>query len=286
MRTLLVPAAVMMLMLSIGMSLRVRGLWANWRSVSVTSWVWLLVFTFVLPPAVALALAWTLSLDPATRAGLFMVAAAPGAPLLTRNIARRGFDMHLAASYQVWGALLTPLMIPLTVYAAARLYDREVWIPPRVLFLEIAEKQFAPLLLGLLAAGLLPQLSARLQPVLNALGNVLLTLVLVLLLVKLGPGWRQVHPGIVPGALVLGLVCLGSVLLLPGADQRIRATLGISNVNRHVGLALLLSERYLHHRDALPAVACYAVVAFLIMAVYARGARRKPKPVLSPGAGR
>jgi len=286
MRTLLVPAAVMMLMLSIGMSLRVRGLWANWRSVPLTSWVWLLVFTFILPPAVALILAWTLSLDPATRAGLFMVAAAPGAPLLTRNIARRGFDMHLAASYQVWGALLTPLMIPLTVYAAARLYDREVWIPPRVLFLEIAEKQFAPLLLGLLAAGLLPRLSARLQPVLNALGNVLLTLVLVLLLVKLGPGLRQVHPGIVPGALVLGLVCLGSVLLLPGADQRIRATLGISNVNRHVGLALLLSERYLHHRDALPAVACYAVVAFLIMTVYARGARREPTPVLSPGAGR
>jgi len=285
MRTLLVPAAVMMLMVSIGMSLRVRGLWANWRSVPLASWVWLLVFTFLLPPAVALILAWALSLDPATRAGLFMVAAAPGAPLLTRNIARRGFDMHLAASYQVWGALLTPLMIPLTVYAAARLYDREVWIPPRVLLLEIAEKQFAPLVVGLLAAALFPRVSARLQPVLNALGNLLLTLVLVLLLVKLGPGLRQVHPGIVPGALVLALVCLGSVLILPGADRRIRTTLGISNVNRHVGLALLLSERYLHRRDALPAVACYAVVAALIMTAYARSARREPEPPPRPGGG-
>ncbi|HUM11163.1 MAG TPA: bile acid:sodium symporter [Myxococcaceae bacterium] len=285
MQALLVPAAVMMLMVSIGMSLRPRGLLASWRSVPLTSWVWLLVFTFVLPPAVALILARALSLDPATRAGLFMVAATPGAPLLTRNIARRGFDMHLAASYQVWGALLTPLMIPLTVHFAARLYDREVWIPPRMLLGEIAEKQFAPMLLGLLAAALLPALAARLQPVLNALGNALLMLIFVLLLVKIGPGLLRVNPGIVPGVLVLGLVCLGSVLLLPGADERIRTTLGISNVNRHVGLALLLSERYLYHRDALPAVACYAVAAYLIMAVYAWSARRERKPVLRPGGG-
>ena len=283
MRAMLVPAAVMMLMVSIGMSLRPRGLLASWRSVSLKSWIWLVFFTFLLPPAVALVLARTLSLDPATRAGLFMVAAAPGAPLLTRNIARRGFDMHLAASYQVWGALLTPVMIPLVVYGAARLYEREVWIPPRMLLLEIAEKQFLPMLLGLGVATLLPAVAARLQPVLNALGNALLMLILVLLLIRLGPGLRQVHPGIVPGTVVLGLVCLGSVLLLPGADQRIRATLGISNVNRHVGLALLLSERYLYHRDALPAVACYAIAAFVIMAVYARSARGQRQPALRPG---
>lgn len=284
MRALLVPAAVMMLMVSIGMSLKPRGLLAGWRSLSLKSWAWLLLFTFLLPPAVALLLARVLSLDPAARAGLFMVAAAPGAPLLTRNLARRGFDMHLAASYQVWGALLTPLMIPVTVYAAARLYDREVWIPPRVLLLEIAEKQFAPLLLGLVLAAALPRLSARLQPVLNALGNVLLTLILIVLLVKLGGGLRTVDPWIVPGSLALGLFCLASVLLLPGADERVRATLGTSNVNRHVGLALLLSERYLQHRDALPAVACYGLAAVLIMTVFARTARRKTKPALHPGS--
>jgi predicted Na+-dependent transporter len=141
------------------------------------------------------------------------------------------------------------------------------------------------MLLGLAIAAALPRLSARLQPVLNVLGNVLLTLILVLLLVKLGPGLRQVNPGIVPAAFVLGLVCLTSVLLLPGADERVRATLGTSNVNRHVGLALLLSERYLNHRDALPTVACYGVAAVLIMTVYARSARREAKPVLRPGGG-
>jgi len=62
----------------------------------------LLLATFIVPPAVALLLARILPLNLSETAGLFMVAAAPGAPLLTRNLARRGFDMHLAASYQVW----------------------------------------------------------------------------------------------------------------------------------------------------------------------------------------
>lgn len=42
MRALLVPAAVMMLMVSIGMSLRPRGLLAGWRSLTPKSWIWLL----------------------------------------------------------------------------------------------------------------------------------------------------------------------------------------------------------------------------------------------------
>ncbi len=53
-------------------------------------------------------------------AGLFLVSVAPGAPLMTRGAAKRGFNMQMAASYQVWGALLTPLMIPtIASYALA-----------------------------------------------------------------------------------------------------------------------------------------------------------------------
>jgi hypothetical protein len=62
--------------------------------------------------------------------GLFLIAVAPGAPLMTRNAAKRGFDMQMAASYQVWSALLVPIMIPLLVGGAALLYQRDIWISP------------------------------------------------------------------------------------------------------------------------------------------------------------
>jgi hypothetical protein len=52
-------------------------------------------------------------------------------------------------------------------------------------------------------------------------------------------------------------------------------TLVISNVNRHVGLALLLSGQYVHNKSALPAIACYALAAPLVMGIYAKLARKR-----------
>ncbi len=115
---LLLPVAVFVLMVSIGMSLRVSELIANWRVHTWDSWLRLLLATFLVPATAALVLGRIFPLNLGEVAGLFLVGATPGAPLLTRNLARRGFDMHLAASYQVWGALLTPIMIPLRVFGA------------------------------------------------------------------------------------------------------------------------------------------------------------------------
>src|SRR5271169_2408420 len=147
---MLLPASVFVLMVSVGMSLRWRELVANWRRLTWSAWLRLLLATFIVPPAVALLLARILPLNLSETAGLFLVAATPGAPLLTRNLARRGFDMHLAASYQVWGAVLTPIMIPLMTFAAGKLYDRTIWIPPRILVWQIIEKEFLPVLVGML----------------------------------------------------------------------------------------------------------------------------------------
>src|SRR5689334_12335689 len=97
---LLLPSAVFLLMLSLGMSLRPRELFSHWRQLTLGAWLRLLAATFVVPPALALLLSNLFRLDLGETAGLFLVGVAPGAPLLTRNLARKGFDMHLAASYQ------------------------------------------------------------------------------------------------------------------------------------------------------------------------------------------
>ena len=47
-------------------------------------------------------------------------------------------------------------------------------------------------------------------------------------------------------------------------------TLAICNANRFVGLALLLTGQSLHRNDALPAVACYALVVALATILYPR----------------
>jgi len=264
---LLIPGAVFVLMMSVGMSLRHDKMLAAYRRMTWSAWLRLLLATFLVPPAIALLLPHIFPLTLPEMAGLFMVGVAPGAPLMTRNIAKKGFDMQLAAGYQLWGALLIPVMIPLVVFTAGQFYNRNIWIPPRVLLTEIAEKQFFPLLLGMALAYLLPVISAKLQPTMTLVGNVMLTVAIVGFLFKLGPTVLKALTLWLPvAALVLAVGSVLAIRFLLRADVLTDRTLAICNANRHVGLALLLSGQYLHAKAALPAVAAYALVAPFVMA--------------------
>jgi len=273
----LLPASVFVLMVSVGMSLRIRELIANWRALTWDAWLRLLLATFLIPPTVTLLLGRVLPLDLGELAGLFLVAAVPGAPLLTRNLARRGFDMQVAASYQVWSGVMTPFMIPLVVFAAAKLYSRNIWIPPRVLALQIVEKEFLPLLVGLLLMRLAPGFSTKAQGALNMIGNAVLTIVFVLLLWKLRAELKGITPWVVVASLVVLLTSIGGVVWLLRTDVVRMRTLAVSNANRHVGLALLLSGRYARNHHAIPVLACYAVLAavLLVLAPKLFGLRRE-----------
>jgi len=267
---LLLPAAVFALMVSVGMSLQWSQLVAHWRRLTWTAWLRLLLATFIIPAATALVLARIFPLTLRQTGGLFMVGATPGAPLLTRNLARRGFDMHLAASYQVWGAVLTPFMIPLMTFAAAKLYDRSIWIPPRILAWQIIEKEFVPLLVGMALMRLAPAFSTKAQRAVNMLGNGVLTLVFALMLWKMRAELKAVTPWIVVAVLLLVIVSIAVMFLLVKGDRIIKRTFAVSNANRHVGLALLISGRFMRSREALPVVACYALAVALLMVIAPR----------------
>ncbi|MEY4485010.1 MAG: hypothetical protein RL693_2462 [Verrucomicrobiota bacterium] len=266
------PIAVLLLMLSTGMSLNLTQLVATWRRLTPGMWLRLLLATFIVPPAIALGLAKMLPISMASMAGLYLIAVAPGAPLMTRNVAKHGFDMQMAACYQVWSALMAPLMIPLLVAGAAWLYGREIWVSPLEVLLVIAKQQFAPMFAGMALMHFAPAFSAKLQRPLNIIGNVLLTAVIILLLIKLGSTLAAAGPWVGLAALTLAASCLvGTRLLMPSSR-----TLAVSNVNRHVGLALLLCGTHVQNAvQALPAIAAYAIAAPLVMVIYAKLTLRK-----------
>ena len=277
---LVLPAAVFVLMLSVGMSLEFGKIIAGYRRMTWSVWVRLLLATFFVPPAIALLLPHIFPLSLPEMAGLFMVGVAPGAPLMTRNIAKRGFDMHLAAGYQLWGALLTPVLIPLIVFTAGKLYDRTIWIPPRVLLLDIAEKQFLPVLVGMVVAHYWPVVAAKLQPFMTMIGNVVLTVAIVAFLFKLGPTvLKSLTIWLPVSALVLAIGSVLAIRFLLRADLLTDRTLAICNANRHVGLALLLTGHFLQAERALPAVAAYALIAPLVMAATSKWFHRGERAV-------
>ncbi len=264
----LLPVAVFVLMVSVGMALRLREVYANWRRLNWRAWLRLLLGTFIVPPAIALVAGKVLHLTPAETGGLFMVGVAPGAPLLTRNMVKKGFDLHMAASYQVWAALMVPVMIPLLVGLTGKLYSLEIWIPPSVLLWQITKQQFFPLAVGMLAAWLAPQSSERVQPVMSTVGNVALTAIIVGLLLKMGSALQSITPLVLVAALLIAVGSIAAIRLFRIGNPVVRQTIAVCNANRHVGLALLLSGQYLHAKNGLPAVFCYALVAPVVMMVY------------------
>ncbi len=266
----LLSITVFLLMVFIGMSVDRTQFLANWRRFTPAIWLRLLAATFIVPPLLALALGSLLPIDRSALVGLYLIAVAPGAPLMTRNVAQHGFDMQLAATYQVWGALLSPVMIPLLVGFAAWLYGRSIWIPPGEVLRVIARQQFAPLLLGMLLMHFAPGFSSKARPILRIAGNVLVALVVLLLLVTSLPALKE--GGLWPpiAALLLALGCMAAGLAIARTPTPATRTLVVSNVNRHVGLALLLAGTHFHTTRAFPTVLSYALLAPLVMAVYGR----------------
>jgi BASS family bile acid:Na+ symporter len=272
----LLPSTVLLLMVSVGMSLNWTQFLANWRRLTLATWAKLLAATFIVPPIIALALASLLRLDRGALIGLFLIAVAPGAPLMTRVVAKRGFDMELAASYQLWGAFLTPVMIPLLVAAAGWLYGRNIWVSPLKVLAVIAQQQFVPLLIGVALMYFAPAFSTKIRSPLNVIGNALLMVTLIVLLVKMGPALSEVSPWVIIAVLLLAVGCIAAsfAILIPATVNT--KTLVVCNVNRHVGLALLLSGTYFRNEKALPAIAAYALVAQLMIWLYAKLASYRP----------
>jgi hypothetical protein len=124
-------------------------------------------------------------------------------------------------------------------------------------------------------ARLVPAKAPRIQPALNLIGNVVLTVVLILGLIKLGPDLKKITPMLPVVCILLALGCMSIVWLIGLSEPIVKHTFAISNANRHVGLAVLLSGEYLHSTRALPAIACYALLYPFVMIGFAAWYKRK-----------
>jgi len=173
-------------------------------------------------------------------------------------------------------------MLPLQV-GLAGLCTTRIWIPPHDVLLQIVEKQFVPLLVGILLARYLPAFSAGAQPWMNRLGNAVLTLGIIAMLWVMRETLAKVLTWWLPlAALLLALGSVAAIRLLVRCDDLTERTLAICNANRHVGLALLLCGQYLRMQAALPAVAAYALVAPFVMGAVAQVFHKHEDAALTP----
>jgi hypothetical protein len=104
-----------------------------------------------------------------------------------------------------------------------------VWIPPRVVLLQI--------------------------------GNIVLPVGIIALLWVHITGAERIADMVAAAGSDPAGVIMAISLLVASDDPLVKHTLAICNANRHVGLAVLLSGQYLRPKESVPAIAVHTVPA-------------------------
>ncbi|NJK38032.1 MAG: DUF202 domain-containing protein [Oscillatoriales cyanobacterium RM1_1_9] len=211
---------------------------------------------------------YLLHVQPATGAGLALLAAAPGAPLLTRRVTMAGGNVAVASSFQVTLATLAVVTTPLTLLIFAAIFSQ---VQESGDFLVIARQvvkaQFLPLGIGLLVRKIA---GAEVEDVGNLLGTIVNTLFVVLVVFMLGISFYLV-PTVNPrGLLAIALIVAFGLTcghFLGGPDFATRSSIAVGTIARNAGLALFLAAAN-GAGQAIPTIISYMIVGFVVGVPY------------------
>nr|WP_275332100.1 DUF202 domain-containing protein [Nodosilinea sp. TSF1-S3]MDF0366064.1 DUF202 domain-containing protein [Nodosilinea sp. TSF1-S3] len=207
--------------------------------------------------------------------GLGVLAAAPGAPLLSRRAAMAGSNPDIAISLQVTLALLAIVTTPLTLLVLTHLFAP---IDASTNYLAIAKQvflaQFLPLGLGLAIRRFSGEQAANIGQLLSTIAS---TLFAVLLVFALGISivvlptiaWRGLVA--IPLIVAFGLACGHS---LGGPEIGVRSAIATGTIARNAGMALFLLAAN-GAGNAIPTVIAYVVIGALTALPYNVWAKRQ-----------
>ncbi len=187
-----VTLTIFSLMLAIGINSSLEQLTSLWRKPELL--VRSLLAAIVLVPLVVFILLWLLDLPPGVAAGLSILAASPGAPVMAKRSQMAGGDPTYVASLQLTLAMLAVLVTPLTLAVFYALFELPIErVSPFRVLLQVGEVTFLPAIAGLLIQRFAPRIAASIARPVQVIANALFLLLLVLVVVILAitPDLRQ-----------------------------------------------------------------------------------------------
>jgi len=257
-------------MLSIGLAARIAEIIAPLRR---PMWVLrALAANFVLAPAVALAMAGALPLDPGYELVLLLLAFAAGSPLLPKLAETGRTDLASATALMVLlmagSVVVMPLGLPLLV--------KGMQVNPWRIAAPLVVLMLAPLVLGMAGQRLSPQAGAKLLPALTKTSNIGFIAVVLLLCGTNLPALLGVL-----GSGAIGAAILFVVLLFAGAwalaepKPAGRRLLGYATGSRNIGAALVTAGASGADAKAIIMLIVTGVVGLMLLLAAAAWARHR-----------
>jgi BASS family bile acid:Na+ symporter len=239
-------------------------------------------------PLFAAFLAAVFHLHPAVKAALVLLAVSPVPPVLPRQQLKVGGSSSYVLGLLVTSALLSIVLVPVTIKLLATVFQVDVSISPASDAKVVGTTVLLPLALGMVVRAQAPELAQRSAPDLGKLATAILVLAAAPLLVV---GWRSMLELIGNGTLVaiVAFILVGVTVgdLLGGPEPANRTTLGLATASRHPGLAITIAAANFPGQVRLiaAAIVLYLLVKAVVLIPYNRWSRRRElaKPEAPPG---
>ena len=226
-----------------------------------------LLASFVLVPALALAIRAVLPLSDGSGIGLLLMATAAGAsflPLLVQ-VARADVAASVGVLVLLMGTTVfyQPLVLPFLL-PGVQVNPLDVARPLVLLML-------LPLAIGLFVNRRFPQIAARLQPSVSKIGNLGLVIGLIAILAL---HWRALLGTFGNGAFAASIVLIAGGLLvgwlISGADTATRPVLTLGTGARNIPAALVVAEHNFEDPEVLVMCVLFTILSLVALFIAAR----------------
>jgi bile acid:Na+ symporter, BASS family len=183
--TLVLPIALAMIMLGLGLSLKSDDflrIFKYPKAVTIG-----LIGQLVILPIIALAIVKVIPMPPAIAVGLIILALCPCGPSSNMITYLAGGDVALAVTLTVFSSMITVFTIPLFASMAVNSFlgtNAIVSLPVGATMGQIFVITVIPIALGMLIQSRFPEIARRLEKVINKLAVGFLVLIIILLVAK------------------------------------------------------------------------------------------------------
>jgi BASS family bile acid:Na+ symporter len=224
----------------------------------------------ILVPLIAIVVVILVSPPKATAVGLILLASSPAAPLMLKAISKAGGKLDYAVSLQVLLASLAIVTTPITLYILSGATNQTIGINPLDVAVSVGLSILMPLLAGMVIRWLFPALALYIIRPLEALSNIVLVLVYIIVLLFT---YRLIFMLDIRSYVAMALMVAGALvaghLTASGLPEE-QTTLAIESAARNSGLALLIASEYAPLEKSLPVLIPYLIMSAIISMVYVR----------------
>jgi BASS family bile acid:Na+ symporter len=236
-----------------------------------------LLSMYVVMPTVAVTLALTFNLHPAVKIALGVLAVSPTPPLLPRKALKAGGKENYAVGLLVATAVLTIVLIPLSLSLYERIFALGLQTPVMPVLTLVLTTVLGPLAAGMVVRAVAPELAHRMVTLCSTGGIILVILAILPVLVGImKPMLSLVGDGTLAAFIAFAFAGLFAGDALGGPLPEDREVLAIYTISRHPGIAIAIAQaNFPQQRLALPAIIMAAIVCAIASIPYLSWAKRR-----------